>query len=263
MSMWRWTGKKFVTASLASDDLGADAYLFCPGPSLKTVNDRDIHVPGAMAFAVNTAYPHIRPDVWIGLDRVECYDRRLWWEPFTKIMRGNYFDMTCGGIPIKRLPNAYFADADNPPASNPYAAIQAKSDKFTFLHNIMPFAIHIMVYMGARRIHLVGCDLGGPTPYHDGRPVTPGTIERNAQQYEKVRQFLVNGIAPLRKIGVELISCTEQSPLNAAMPYIPLAEALEASRQRPAPAALRRYPDRPLGLDGSARPERQLPAVSL
>ena len=51
------TPKGWMPGALARNDLGADAYLCCPGPSLTALDPQQLRVPGAMVFALNTAYP--------------------------------------------------------------------------------------------------------------------------------------------------------------------------------------------------------------
>lgn len=226
MSLWQWTGTRFDTLSLRQTMLRADAYLYCPGPSLKAVDNSKIHVPGAVAFAVTTAYPHVRPDIWCGLDQTECYDRRLWMEPFVKIMRGNYRNMCCDGLPVRECPNVYFADLVAPPQETPYKLILERSDQFTWHRNVFIYALHIMLYMGARKIHFVGCDMGGTTDYYDDRKLSGDGRAANQQLYAQETASLRTLMPELQKQGVELISCTPGSPLNAFMPFVPLEDAL-------------------------------------
>lgn len=224
-------GNGHARTQWAKADMGCDAYLFCPGPSLAQMSSDDlaqIKRPGIMSFAINTAYPKIKPDVWIGMDRVECYDYELWWESFPKIIRGGYQDMKCEGYPISKCPNVFAAD-------NEYVSDRAElfkrrqhDVKFVWHKNTLAIALHIMVWMGAKKIHLVGCDLNG-TKYYDGREPADDRKEFNlnlyAQQVEYLKWFAKEG----KNHGVELVSCTSLSPINAFMDFIPFIFATNNS----------------------------------
>jgi len=232
MGAWKWNGKGWDTASIRRDNLGLDAYLYCPGPSLANVDNSTIHVPGAMAFAINTAYPHIRPDVWMGLDYPECYDRSLWDEPFLKLCRGGRQEMTSAGMPVKLSVNTMFLDTKKPTGDDPYQALLAKSDTFTWHKNTLIWALHIMVYMGAKKIHLVGCDMGGNADYHDGRELTPAQRRCNRRLYGLHTKAIKELSPRLKQIGVDLVSCTPDSPLNEFLPFIDLDKALMRTESR-------------------------------
>ena len=231
MAIWRWTGERFKPTPFDTDHLQADAYLYCPGPSLREVNDQDVHVPGAVSFVMNTAYPHIRPDYWVGLDTVECYPRQLWWEPFVKFCRGPYKNMVCEGRYVKTLPNVYFVDTKAPPQDEPYKLILDRCDKFTWHRHTLMFALDLMIFMGAKKIHFVGCDMGGN--YYDGRELSEEHREGNARLYQQQVASVAKLNKLLPRLGVSLVSCTEGSPLNEHMPYVPLLSALEQSRVTP------------------------------
>ena len=221
MAVWKWDGSKFEQTIIRRDNLGLDAYLYCPGPSLAGVKDSEIHVPGAMVFAINTAYPHIRPDVWMGLDQAECYDRTLWDQPFMKCVRYRpYQERMCQGVPIKESPNTLFLDTAAPPQDKPYSFIldRKAEDPFTWHKNTLMWAIDVIVRMGAKTIHFVGCDMGG-NDYHDGRVLSEADRRENQDLYGRQVASIGKLVPMLGKIGVYCISCTKDSPLNNVMAY--------------------------------------------
>jgi len=73
MTLWSFQNGQVRQRDLWGSLRGLDCFLCCPGPSLADVRQERLHVPGAVVIAVNTAYPRVRPDVWIGMDRPECY----------------------------------------------------------------------------------------------------------------------------------------------------------------------------------------------
>jgi len=234
MALWTDCGGGLVRASFARRDLGLDALLCCPGPSLAEVDDARLHVPGAMVVAVNTAYPAVRPDLWVGMDVPACYDRTLFWQPFPKILRGAYRDETVDGLPVRRCPAVYFADVERAHLGEMFLR-RGHDVKFVFQYNTFMTALHLLVWMGARTIRLVGCDFGGRGDYHDGRALPPAQRASNRRLYGKL-------VAQLRALselasacGVQISSSTPGSPVNDFLPYVPLAEALRRAAGRVPP----------------------------
>jgi len=221
-------------ASFARKELNADAYLFCPGPSLaETVKNVKIKRPGVFSFAVNTAYPLVRPDVWVCLDRPECYDRRVWWEPFIKIIRDCRRNYTVAGQPIKYAPQTYWATFKDPVPMEYIFEARAHDAPIAWFKNVMGTVLHLMVWMGAKKIHFVGCDMGGEKDYHDERELKKVDREENQQLYKKLAGPYMESFTRLgKKYGVECISCTPGSPINAHMDFLPLRKALTASRRK-------------------------------
>jgi len=233
MAIRYYCGDGWKTVSFARKDMGADAYLFCPGPSLEHVSDADIHVPGVMVFAVNTAYPRIRPDVWIGMDvKEKCYDKALWSEPFRKICRAGRSKAGVDGKKICEFPEVYWADVSGDNIKDIFNG-RAHDSCFVYMHNTLTVACHIMVWMGAKRIHFVGCDQdNSKKDYHDNRKLHDRDREENFRLYKKqtkfLRQFMTLGL----QHGIECISCTPGSPINEFMDYVPLQEALRVSQEK-------------------------------
>ena len=229
MALWYHCGNGWVkTLGFARSRLGTDAYLCCPGPSLARVDAATLNGPGRMVFAVTTAYPAVRPDVWVGTDVPECYNRRLWAEPFIKVVRGNYGDLVCQGRLLRDFPNVFFADIDNAPFLE---MLDRRSHDAVFVwnHNTFTTALHLMIWMGARRVFFVGCDFGGAADYHDGRKLAETHRSENRHLYANLVAD-VRQLAPAAKSrGIELVSCTPGSPLNEFLPFVGLADALAQS----------------------------------
>jgi len=145
MGLWYECGDGLVKVSWARSDLQCDAYLICPGPSLKNVDANVFNEAGVMTFGINTAYPWIRPDYWFGMDDPSCYSSRVWWEPFIKITRmylENDVDLTIsGGQHIRYCPNVYFPDLENVP---PEEMFKRRNHDVSFVwdKNTFIFALH-------------------------------------------------------------------------------------------------------------------------
>ena len=231
MSLWRDCGKGFVPISLASSRLMSDVYLCCPGPSLANITTEMFNVPGVFSVALNTAYPKIRPAVWIGMDKPACYDPKIWWESFVKICRGSYTEEWCSGSSIRYCPNTYFADVEDTDILDMYAR-RAHDTKFVWNKNSFITALHILIWMGAKRIHLVGCDFGGTSDYYDDRVLSDTLRESNRKLYSQLVERLRLIYNNRSRNRMEIISCTPNSPINEYMPYIPIDEALAKSQSR-------------------------------
>ncbi|MFH0982776.1 MAG: glycosyltransferase [Planctomycetota bacterium] len=238
-------GELWVSLLLAGRYKGLDCYLCCPGPSLKDVDPSLLSDRGRLVIAVNTAYPRVpKPDLWIGLDRVECYDRALLREPFPKIMGSKFInDETPYGL-LKDQPAVWFATGR---PGNPEDLFDRTRFDTDFLWNdnggncawpggTFLMALHIAVWLGCKRIHLIGCDFGGAADYHDDRVLRDDQRDRNRKLYAALADMTVAVAARGRTRGVEIVSCTPDSPINGPVPYVPLLEAVAASTERAAVA---------------------------
>lgn len=226
MALWKLVNNRWAKAQLADQYSGSDVFFCCPGPSLAHINSHDMNVPGAAIFAVNTAYPKIRPDVWIGMDKAECYDTRLWHEPFIKICRGAYHDMKLNGTPVMSFPNTYFADCEHGAISDIFTC-KGEDVKFVWQNNTFMVAIHVAVWMGAKRIWLVGCDFGGNKDYYDDRVLSEENRSINRTLYTTLVSQLPELRTAAEEHGVSIISCTPDSPANDYLPFVPLSNALQ------------------------------------
>ena len=232
MAIWYDFGRGLapLSQSFARYSFGADAYLCAPGPSLADVNDADLHVPGAVVVGLTTVYPHIRPDIWVGMDRPECYDLNMWWEPCMKFCRGNYHKLDLHGAPLSRCPNTYFMDLEPVNDASEMFARQQHNTQFIWMRDTLMTALHLLTWMGMTRIHFVGFDMGGSQPYYDERELPDHLCQANLQLYTNQVRKLHQLTAHANRRGVEFISCTPDSPINKFMDYRPLAAALHYSR---------------------------------
>lgn len=232
MALWYDCGRGLVKAiGFARGELGADVYICCPGPSLANIDPESLRMPGAFVIGVNTAYPHIRPDVWVGMDTPGCYDPRLWWEPFPKIVRGSYQYETCAGVPIRTLPNVFFADVEQAYVTDLFRR-RSHYANFVWNRNTFIVALHLAVWIGGRHIHFVGCDFGGAADYHDDRVLPENQRDSNRQLYSRLVGLLPRLRDAAERNGIELISCTPDSPANDHLPFVSLGDAIEKSQRR-------------------------------
>jgi hypothetical protein len=220
MPLWTDYGNGWQQVKAARADNPHAAFLCCPGPSLARL-ERDLRGRGRTIYALNTAYPKVKPDVWIGLDRMACFDAGLWEESFAKVTR--YFRDDTGRM--RHRPNVFYADIA---VGNVHEIFTRRDNesKFLWVRNSLMFALNFLVWSGHKRIYLVGCDLGGETDYYDARVLTAEQRANNRRLYDAQREN-VRQLAPLAaRNGIEFISCTEDSPLNHFLRYVPVDEAI-------------------------------------
>ena len=224
--IWYFDKDKPVRANFGRENAGSDAYLYLPGPSLADV-DFDVRMPGSTAFAMNTAYPKVKPHYWLGMDLPGCYDASLLHEAFPKFWRGTYARKTYKGSDLKNLPQSYFVSIAKPEGG---IEDMFKKDipKVWFNHSL-GVMLHLIVEMGFKKIHFVGCNLGGKTDYYDDRVLPSDQHASNRRLYSQQNVFLREFQDVGQRFGVECISCTEDSPINDYMRYIPLKQALAES----------------------------------
>ncbi len=233
MALYYETGNGWKLTTLAKNDLGLDAYLCCPGPSLNNINPDKLKGKGRMIFAINTAYPYIKPDVWIGLDKIECYDRNILFEPFIKIFRGTYYnEMIYNNKQVKYYPQIYWASLKEPEPGKTMLNYRNHNDFFVWHKNTLATALHIMIWMGARNIYLLGCDMGGNSDYYDNRILTSSQRNYNQRLYKKQIVFIKKLASAAKQYGISIQSATPNSPLNKYLEYTPNEDAIKQSEAK-------------------------------
>jgi len=225
-----WDGEKQFMIPLHRAKMGLDVFLCCPGPSLADVDTSILRGPGRYVVALNTAYPAVKPDLWIGMDLPSCYDRGLWWEPFPKIVGNKFADTPFGGMTVKELPNVWLLSGTGTTAAGKeFFSRNEQNSWHIWVGNAYTTALHVCIWLGARTINLVGCDFGGKTDYHDGRKLSPEHRERNRILYEALVQDTRLLAEEGKAHGLELVSCTPDSPINTFLNYVPVERAIAAA----------------------------------
>lgn len=95
-------------------------------------------------------------------------------------------------------------------------------------HNSGSAAINLAVHLGARRILLLGYDMGpyqGRHHYFDAAPV------QHNSPYEMFRKYMKTMVQPLADAGIEVLNCTRRTNLE----HFPIV-SLEDARDRALPA---------------------------
>lgn len=244
-------GAGLVDAYFAKANSGIDAYVFSSGPSLEAIDAKDFDGQPIYKVGINTTYPKIKPDVWLGMDYPKCFNDKLWSEPFWKVLRNPYNQHTVGQKKVKDFPFVYFATIDSDITPNASAEIfkrRSHKAKFIWANNTVATAMHMLIWMGFKRIHLIGSDLGigekayfsdseEYRPFNHDESSPSGKIseeqeKKNQRLYNQQLSFFKGFCESGQSIGLEVISCTKNSPLNAFLKYVDPAIALKQSVER-------------------------------
>ncbi len=232
MPLWYDTGAGVRPVSFERENLNLDVFLCCSGPSLGKVDPKTLKGPGRLVVGVNNSYPYICPDIWLGMDQPDCYPRELFWEPFIKIMRGPNVNALCEGKKIRGNFNNYYADVAKP--LNQEEIFNRKGEDVIFIwnNNVMAVAFHVLFWMGAKNIYLLGCDLDNSKKiYNHEQKVSEAGKNWAMSTYNDLYEWFKWLVPAAKRNGIEIKSCVPESRVNSVMEYVELEEALLKSRK--------------------------------
>jgi hypothetical protein len=226
------------------------AILVGGGPSLSKIDINKLKGPGKTVFGLNTTYPHVIPDIWIGMDDPKCYDRRVFHEAFPKIVRGNYFNRECEGIPLKKLSNVYFASVTEfEHKADIFYRISSDTTSFIWDRNVFITALNLILYMGFKKIYLAGVDFSlEEGDYSYSNPLTDKQKKWNNSLYARLYDYTEWLSSTCTYCGIDIQSISPNSPINEILPYIPLENL---NKLLDIPEAGRLYHSSELREDGS------------
>jgi hypothetical protein len=207
------------------------AILVGGGPSLNKIDISSLTGPGKTVFGLNTTYPKVRPDIWIGMDDPKCYDRKVFHEPFPKILRGNYWDKECEGTSLLDLPSCYFARVKEVTHKGDlFYHIEEDSENFVWAKNVFVTAINLILYMGFRKVYLAGVDFSlEQGDYHDAdNSLSEDNRRWNINLYKQLYKYTDWLCSTGKMCGIDIVSISPESPINEVIPYISL-ETLNSS----------------------------------
>lgn len=191
------------------------------GPSLNKIDVSKLTGPGKTVFGLNTTYPTVRPDVWVGMDDPRCYDRKVFHEPFPKILRGNYYDLDCEGKTLKEYPNTYFASVkpfDH--KADIFYRFDKNAEYFIWDKNVFVTTINLILYMGFRKIYLAGVDFSiEQSDYFHDKNLSDRFKKWNANLYQHLYKY-TDWLASTGKMcGIDILSISPDSPINQILEY--------------------------------------------
>tara|TARA_Y100000593_G_scaffold56456_1_gene105302 strand:- start:5941 stop:6684 length:744 start_codon:yes stop_codon:yes gene_type:complete len=228
MSLWYETGNGEYTVSFARKKNNCAAFVCCGGPSLSYINPKYLNGHNRIVFGLNNTYPFVYPDVWIGMDDPACYSRDIFWQPFTKIMRGGYQDRTCESKKINDLHNVYYADLET--VEDPEEIFKRRDHdvKFVWGKNTFITALHFVLWMGCREIYLFGCDLDNSNKnYFNEVTLEDSHRDYNQRLYNQLFDYLKWFVDTGKKHGIKVRSCSNFSKINSFIPYVDYLDVIK------------------------------------
>lgn len=230
MALWYEVGAGMQKVSFASRTTDRTAFLCASGPSLGQINPRYLNGPNRTVFALNNAYPVVRPDVWIGMDDPTCYNRELFSEPFMKILRGGYQNREIESGPVAQNFNTFYADCTKPDDKSDLFKLRKHDVDFVWHHNTMMLALHIIVWMGFDKIYLFGVDLdNSKQAYHASvKPENADNYKQETQTlYDEIHDWLRWFSIEAQHHGIKTYSCSPDSRINSYLDYHPYLEVID------------------------------------
>lgn len=212
----------FARISLGKYTNNSTAFLMCGGPSLSMVDPDRIRGIGRTVFSLNNTYPFIKPDIWLGLDMPECYNKQIYWEPFMKITRFEYRTRTVESVPISSLFNMYFLNIQEPNGDHDPRIFTERDNYIDFLWHRSSFitALQLMVWMGFNKIYLFGCDLNNKDKlYFNDIKLNQEYKNINAYLYNRIDEYLKWFSTTSKQYGISVYSCSPDSIINEYLEY--------------------------------------------
>ena len=222
MALWYDVGAGMNKISFAARTTDRTAFLCASGPSLGQINANYLQGPNRTIFALNNAYPVVRPDVWLGMDDPTCYSRELFSEPFIKILRGGYQNRGIESGSISRGFNTYYADCSKPKDRAELFKLRKHDVSFVWHGNTLMLAMHVIVWMGFNRIYLLGCDLdNSKQAYHGSVKLDISEKYRLETQrlYDQIHEWIQWFAAEGQHHGIKTYSCSPNSRINEYLDY--------------------------------------------
>ena len=232
MPLWYNTNSGFKAVSFNQLNSNLDVYFCCPGPSLKQIEPQKLNGVGRLVAAVNNSYPFVKPDIWFGMDDPNCYSRQVFWEPFIKVMRGGYENRTCFDREIKNNFNLFYADVKKYENHEHIFTNNNDNTHFIWKNNVMATALHILIWMGAKNIYFLGCDLDNTqSDYHHEQSLSKKEKEWNRSLYKELYGWIKWLTKTASKYGIQIKSCSKDSQINNFMEYIDIENAIANSER--------------------------------
>ena len=249
MGLYYECGAGLVPAYFAKSDFGMDAYVFSSGPSLSKLDLSVFENKPIYRVGINTTYPKIKPDMWVGMDYPKCFNSSLWSEPIPKILRHSYNRHSVGDKPVRDFPMVYFAEVEEVERAYEQTFMRrSHKTKFIWTNNTFTTTLHILIWMGFKRIHLLGSDFVSTgedyfddstdaRPFNHDKTSSSGSISEKQQKLNKSLylqqiKYLKNFNAECEKSNIVLISCSYHSPANVFLKYLDPKDAVGQSSER-------------------------------
>lgn len=196
------------------------------GPSLNKIDISKLTGAGKTVVGVNTTYPKVRPDIWVGMDEPSCYNEHVYKESFMKITRGGLQNRILDGHKLSEYPFVYFGNMlDSKDPMDVFTCSEPESENIIWEKNVFSTTMNIMLHMGFKKIYLAGVDFEvSEGSYFDDREMTKDQDAWNMNLYNHLYHYLDWFAKECKKRGVEVYSISPDSKINDLVPYIDLDE---------------------------------------
>lgn len=197
-------------------------------PVLLQENLKKLDQPGVMVASMNNTASVVPTDIWICGDRPICYSPRILRDQklmkFANLAKKNY--LAANYIDWKFIANTYFYDTT--PDFNKDNFLKS-GNKFAWWKNTFYIAIQILNTLGFRKIYLIGCQfkVKGDKQYAYDVKLNPAQQKWNTKTYSYVVADMKTLKPTFERKGLEVVSCTPESPLNEHYPFMKMDDAID------------------------------------
>ena len=221
MGLFKPYRSDFLKLSWQNVYYGKDIILCGTGPSLWNVDPQQLRNKNKSIFGLNNSFNLIEPDFWMGVDEPSAFKSSLAQSECIKFFSWNHRK----NKKIKKAKNAYFYKlygvekvsngefSSDVCFSGPYIS-------FLFEGYTFSMALQMIYWLGFRKVFLLGCDFGGDSKL--------SKLSTNAYKEAGQQENLTKALDFLKVTsnsgGLDIISCTENSPINEFLAYKPLSE---------------------------------------
>ncbi len=228
----RWTKeglkKKTDLCGLYSGPL----FLLGGHPSLRSEPPELFQQPGVVTLAMNNVAALIKPNLWVGADRPNCFTRSILLDPtILKLGRAEYANLPVGDQRWAEQPNTYFYNLQTTFQPRDFLVGEVFWWKNTFMISLQLAAI-----LGFDDIYLCGTgfDIKPDAQYAYESTLDADQVDYTQQTFLMAVQQFITALPHM--VGKRIRSCTPNSPINKHVGFIPLAEAVaEVSGRFPEP----------------------------
>lgn len=227
---------------------GSSAFLILSGPSLNDIDTNLLSHRGIVSMAVNNAWSVVRPMFWTCADPPLTFHDKGWTDP--GIIKLVPIELSNGVIQTKI--DGEFIDTDAKAFDMPSTFFYPRNCEFnheTFLtessvnwgtvkggkdslghsccRSVLLAAIKLLIYLGVKRIYLVGCDfkMVGGSEYAFDQSKEQGGRTGNNNAYKILAERFEALLPFFAKEGVEIFNCNPGSGL-AVFPFIDFEDAI-------------------------------------
>ena len=194
---------------------GEEAVLCGTGPSLWNIDPSLVRNTGRLVFGLNNSFELLDLDFWMGFDAPDQFDPKLWSQDNIKLYAWNH-RIEAHQLKAKNIffYKAYGLEVDSSKKFDEEIVVAGPYINFIFEGYTFSMALHMLHWLGFKRVFLVGCDFGG----------TSKLSQMSTSYTEKGQQHHLKGALGFleeahRQSPIEFVSCTPDSPINLFLDY--------------------------------------------